>query len=796
MRLLRSLLRAPGFSVAAVLALSIGIGASAAFFSVINGVLLRPLPYRDQDQLVLVDVRKAGRHTIPSYQQFVDWEQRARTFDAMAYAAGEAFLLRRTAETEAVAIAMASRGFFTMLGATPLLGRVPSAAEDNAAATPVLVLSERLWRGSFGGDTTVIGRAVVTDKASFVIIGVMPAGFAFPAWASAWAPLAPLAHLVPGIQRRDWRADARAIGRLKHGVTLERAVQDLNSIAVTLALEYPTTDADSEGLLTPVISQVVGDVRRPLFLFGLAVGVVLLIACANVGTLVLVRGSARAREIAIRSALGASSARVLRLLLSESAILSFAGAALGLVLAFWIVHLLRILAPAGLSRIDEIALDWRTVSFTVAVAVAAPVIFGLAPAIHAARASTLRLGRGSSGGRLDARLRSSLLVGQVALSLVLLVCAGLLIRSFIELRALDAGFERERLLSARIQPPSSRFQSPSALLSIYDRVRAEVARIPGVERVAIVNHEGDAGVRTDVRIPGRNLEPAAEPRALFRLVSAGYFETIGQRLLRGRTLTDADMTGSSRVAVVSAHVAEQLWPGADGLGTFLRVIRQGPGRRGHGEPLEVQVVGIVADAVFQYPGGPAMNAVFLPFTIGPPDQMSLMVRAGQDPSDLVGAVRSAMLRVERDLPTTRVGVVMADTWESLAHRFDLVMLAVFGATALSLSAVGLYGVIAFVVVQRRHEIGVRRAIGATESQLKRSFVGFGLRLAGTGILLGIPLAVAGARVLRASLFGVGSLDAWTFTASAFLLLSVAALATYFPARRLSEISPLEALRAE
>lgn len=797
MRPIRSLLRAPAFAVAAVLALGIGIGASAAFFSVIDGVLLRPLPYRAQDELVLIDAKKSGKHTIPSYPQFLDWRARVRSFEDMAYAAGEAFLLRGAYGSEAIAIATPTEGFFRLLGSRPTLGRWPSADEESAAASArVILISHRLWRASFGGDSTVLGRTLDTDKGSFTIIGVMPAGFSFPSWASAWTPLAPVADLLPALKKRDWRADARAIGRLKPGVTQTAATLDLAAVARELAREHPATDRDTEALLTPIVAEVSGDVRRPLILFALAVGVLLLIACANVGTLALVRGSARARELAVRSALGASRWRIARLLMCESALLSFAGAAAGLVLAWWIVNVLRIAAPSALPRLDEIALNWRVVAFTASLAVLTPFVFGLVPALHASSVSVAQFGRVASDRRSDSGLRSGLLVAQVALSLVLLVCAGLLIRSFALLRAVDPGFEPQRLVGARVQPPTPRYQSPEALLALYERVRSEIRRVPGVERVAIVNHQDDAGVQTDVRIPGQGAERGAERRALYRVAGAEYFETVGQRVLRGRGFGDGDMTPSSRAAIISASLAKQLWPEADPVGKYVTLWKQVPGRPDYNEPVHMEVVGVVADAVFQSPGGPAINVIYLPFPVSPTDQASFMVRTEGRPNALVAAIRRAIVAVDRDIPTNRIGPLTEGTWDSLVHRFDLVMLIAFAAAALTLATVGLYGVVAYVIVQRRHEIGVRRAIGATEGQLQRSFVSYGVRLAAAGVAIGIPMAVVAGQLLRASLYGVGAFDPATVVAVALLLISAAALATYIPARRLSEISPLEALRAE
>ncbi len=796
MRSVRSLFRAPAFAIAVVLALGIGIGAAAALFSVIDGVLFRPLMYASQDELVLVDAKKSGKHTIPSYQQFVDWRARSQSFAGMAYAPGEAFLLRGPQDTEAIAIATPSEGFFGLLGTQPSLGRLPSADEESSAAHRVIVLSHRLWRGSFGGDSTVLGRALNTDKGSFTVIGVMPVGFGFPSWASAWTPLVSVADQLPGLTKRDWRADARAIARLKAGVSEIDALRDLNSITRELAREYPATDAETEAVITSVVTAALGNVRRPLLLFVVAVGLVLLIACANVGTLTLVRGNARARELALRFALGASRWRIVRLLLSESAVLSFVGASVGLVVAWWMVSMLRIVAPAGLPRLEEIALNWRAVGFTIALALCTPFIFGLVPALHATRVSVTQFGRVASDRRSDSRLRSGLLVAQVALSFVLLVSAGLLVQSFARLRAIDPGFEPRRLITARVQPPTSRYESSEALLSLYDRVRAEIARLPGIERVTIANHVGGAGVRTDVRLPGQSAAPGVESRALYRIVGADYFATVGQTVLRGRGLGDDDMTPSSRVAVVSAHLARQLWPELDPIGKHLMISKPVPGRADYGEVVDAEVVGVVRDAEFVSPGGPSVGVVYLPFPVSPTDQASMIVRTQGAPNALVAPVRRAMIEVERDIPTNRIGAMADGTWESLIHRFDLVLLIVFSFAALSLAAVGLYGVVAFMIVQRRHEIGVRRAIGATEAQLRRSLMGHGVRLAATGVMIGIPLAFFAGRLLRAGLFGIGASDPATIVAVALILVAVAAFAAYLPARRLSQISPLEALRAD
>ena len=799
MRALRSMLRAPSFFVAATLALGLGIGASAALFSVIDAVLLRPLPYSDQDRLLIVDLEQNGRPGVPSYPQFLDWRAEARSFAGMAFTFGDAFLLRTDAGTHAVGLAMTSEGFFGLMGARPAIGRLPSADEENGVGPRVVVISHTFWRGHFGGDPEVLGQAFDTDKGDFTVIGVMPAGFAFPSWASAWTPLAPLAGQFPALTQRDWRADARAIARLLPNLTVEQARAELTIVARNLEVEYPVSDAETTPRLTPVAMEVIGDVQRPLLLFTGAVAVLLLIACTNVATLSVARGSARARELSVRSALGASRWQITRLLLIESALVAIAGAACGLLLAFWSLDLLRLAVPAGLPRLEEIALDGRAVGFTVAVAALTLVLSGLAPALRASRGAlgqSAGFGLRESHGQTEVRLRSGLLVAQVALSLVLLVDAGLLIRSFALLRAVNPGFEPDGLLEARIQPPITTYRTSEALQAVYDRVYDEIARMPGVERAALVNHQGLAGVRTDIRVAGQVAQPAAEPRALYRVVGADYFETIGQPVIRGRGVTSGDMTPTSRALVLNQRLAAALWPSADPIGKQVTIWKQVPDRPDYGQALDLEVVGVVADAIFQSPGGPGVNVVYIPFTLNPTVQASLMIRGSAAPTSLIAPIRSAIQSVDPDIPTHRIRTVTQSTWQSLIQRVDLVLLSAFAAAALVLAEIGLYGLVACILEQRRREIGVRRALGASDWRLLLNLVGHGVGLATLGLAIGAPIAAVSGHALRASLFGVGPLDALTLAGSALVPVAFAAAASYLPARRLNQLSPLDELRED
>jgi putative ABC transport system permease protein len=805
LRTIRSLLRTPAFTIASIAALALGLGASAALFSVIDGVLLRPLRYPHADRLMTVYTQRAGQPLPLSYPEFVDWRAQARSLDGLAFVYGGILRVHENEETDRALVAMVSDGFFRLMGTMPLLGRVPSAEEERAGSPDrVVVLSQSYWRGHFGSDPHVVGRVLRTDRGLFTVIGVMPTGFEYPVWVGTrtdmWTPLEPLRSTFPQLSQRDWRADSRAIARLAPTSTLERARADLDAVAARLGLEYRVSDSARTAVLTPLATEVVGDIRQPLLMLAAAVGVLLLVACANVATLSLVRGSVREHELAVRAALGAGRWRIARQMLGEGLVLAVAGGAIGLLLAYWTVHVFKAAAPAQVPRLDEIALDGRVAVFTALLVLVTPLLFALVPALHVASPRLAGIlaqrSRGGGHGRRAGRLRSALLVGQVALSLALLVGAGLLIRSFLALRAVSPGFDAMHLVELRIAPPA-RYDTPERLIALFTQLRDAIAAIPGVERAGIVNHlpMTGSGVTAPVTVPGRIVEPGSETQALYRMADTSYFATIGQPVLRGRAFNATDMMPTSHSVIINAALAHALWPGEDPIGKRLVVPKQSPRFADHGQPFEGQVIGVVGNTKFSSLSDSSFSALYLPLPVNPWPGVFLAVRATGDPASIVAPIRRAVQRVDPDIPTQEVTLVRDLVATSLAgRRFNLELVAGFAVAALLLAAVGLYGVVAFLVTQRRHEIGVRSALGASRGSLLRLFVMHGVRLAVLGVVLGIPLGAATAHLLAAMLFGVGAFDAATFATVALLLVGVAALASYLPARRLTAISPVEALR--
>jgi putative ABC transport system permease protein len=804
MQTIRSLLRAPTFTVIAIGVLALGIGASAALFSVVDGVLLRPLPYAQADRLVSVTAAASdGGGVALSYPQFLDWRAQARSsLEEMAFASGQVITLHGAEGASRVPVAYVSEGFFALLGTRPLLGRFPSPDEERPSGPRVLVLSHSFWRSHFGGDPSAIGRTVDTDEGSYTVIAVMPPAFHYPDWATCWAPLGPRLAQIPDLAQRDWRADSRVIARLAPGVAMPRATAELDAIARRLGTEYREDPAlRSHHTTSP--DALTRDVRPSLFVLAGAVGVLLLIACANVANLSLVRGRMRARELAVRVALGADARRIALLLLQESVVLALAGGALGFALAWGAVRLLRVAAPAELPRADEIALDWRVLAFTVTLSLLTPLLFGLVPALQMRRLDLSEMMKqGSRGGgatRRDARARSALIVAQVALSLVLLVGAGILARSFIALRATSPGFEPDHLVMIRIDGAERQNDTPEKLLGWYRRLKEAVGALPGARRVALINHlpMSGAGVPTRLEPDGQHVEPGQEPTAAFRLADEDYFATVQQPIIHGRAFTASDMVPSSHAVIVTASLARQLWPGQDAIGKRLRVFKQAVGRPDYGQPVEGEVVGVSGDVKFRSLADSASPEVYLPMPVNPWRNTFLVARVQGDDGAFIAAMRRAIAAVAPDVPLNGITTVSTLISNRLAERrFSLGLLGAFAGVALVLATVGIYGVIAYGVTQRHHEIGVRSALGASRGALTGLFVRQGLALALLGVALGIPLAAAATRLLASLVYGVSAHDAVTFAAVAVGLTLVAVLAAYVPARRAARVDPVIALRNE
>ncbi|AHG87816.1 permease [Gemmatirosa kalamazoonensis] len=818
---LRSLRRAPGFLTAVVLTLALGIGATTAIFTVVDAMLLRPLPYRDAARLVAVWANPANDATIPtpaSYPDFADWRAAlgGRRFDDVAFARSEGLLLRGTESAVSLNVAYVSDGFFRVLGGRPLLGRTFRPDEERAGAPHVIVLGHRLWRTRFGADPSVIGRTLDFAEGSYTVVGVMPPGYEYPGrWTEAWAPLAPLAAERPAVaqrlERRDLRVDSRVIARLAPGVSAASVGADLAAVARRLAVEHPDANRDIGAHVVPLREELVGSVRTQLLVLLGAVGLLLLVACADVANLSLVRATARARELAVRAALGAERARLLRRLLAESVVVALAGGAFGVLLAIGGVAALRRAAPepplsSAVPRLDAVAVDGRVLAFALVVSLATVLLFGLGPALNALRAGsarTLREGTRSLGGGAGARrFRDAVTVAQVALTLVLLVGGGLLGRSFLALRAQDAGFPVERLVVLRVAPLAERYETPERLVALYDRLRAAAAAIPGVRAAGIVNHLAltGAGIPTRVRIAGG----PDTLGALFRVADGGYFAASGIPVRRGRALDDADQARAATPdaadvpAVVDAELARTTWPGQDPLGRRFTVFKQASGRADFGRPVQAVVVGVAGDVKFQsLADATPIPTVYLPMTVNPWRWGYLVVRAAGDPAALVASVRRAVRGVDPDIPVTDVrtgATLVGDTMSQ--RRFDLALVLAFALSALALAAVGVYGVVAQGTVLRAGELAVRSAIGAGPTRLVRLVLRGAATLAGVGIVLGAALSVVATRVLGSLLFGVGRFDVVTYVGVAVVLGGVALLASAIPARRAARTDPAAVLRGD
>ena len=805
----RTLGRAPAFTAAAVATLALGIGASTAVVSVVDGVLLRGLPYRDPAQLAWITERHVeGGERLPSYPTFRDWQaQAAAGVAGMAFVRGETALLRGEAGPEALLSGYVTPGFFSLLGTRPLLGRTFRPDEERGGAGRVVVLSYPLWRERFGGDPAIVGQTIDVDSVPTTVIGVMPRGFAYPSWATVWAPIETIAATDSSLRRRGVHSDSRVVIRLRAPGDSARAAAVFGAVQARLAAAYPEDAAKWTGVaLTPLRSELLGDVRPTLTILAAAAALVLLLACANVATLSLIRASVRARELAVRSALGAGRGRIARQLFAESTVVALAGGALGVLLAAGIVRYVRAAAAASLPRVDEIAVDGRVLALALIVALVAALLVGAALARRAARpvlAAQLRGGqRGATGGRSDAQLRGALVALQFAVTVVLLVASALLVQSFRRLQDVPLGFAPENLVAMRIEPPGRKYGRPDQALALYDRLRDAALLVPGVRSAAVVNHIplSGASVPSRVDVQGRDADPRRPTLVLYRTASAEYLGTVGMRVTRGRWFAAADMRSPETAGfVVNETMARQLWPGGgDPVGQVITLRRSSQARADFGQPISGAVIGVVADVRQFGKDVDVAPEAFVPYTREVWPWITLVVRA-DDPGRAIPALRKAVLAVDADLPVGGRSVVAVSTLltDTLARRrLALSLLGAFGAGALLLAAVGLYGAIAYSVTQRTRELGIRLALGATRASVLGLVLRGGLRLALLGAAVGLVGAVAAARGIRALLFATAPTDPASYVAGAALLAVVALAASYGPARRAVRLEPTAAMRDE
>jgi putative ABC transport system permease protein len=795
----RRLIKSPGFAIISVLTLTLGIGATSAIFSVVRGVLLKPLPYADPDRLVGLYHVSDGRRSTMSGPNFVDVKRAATTLeDASAISRGRVILVGQ-GEPVRLDIADVSASFFSVLGVQPFLGRTFAPDENQPGKPKVAVLGYGLWQDRFNGDAGVLGRRILLDGVPTEIVGVMPRGFSYPAGRVLWRPLEYSEDFTTK-QRSAWYLIA--IGRAKPGVPLDTVTAEVQAIGRSLAKQYPDANEGLEITAVPLLDATVGNIRKAVFVMFGAVCFVLLIACANVANLLLARAAARETEIAVRTALGANRLRIVRQLLTESVILSVIGAGLGLLLASWGVDLLVAMEPQGIPRLTEIRVDRVVMLFALGVSVATGLVFGMIPALHATRpgvAGSLKEGgRGALTTRSGARVRGALVVAEMALAVTLLTGAGLLIRSFVRLAAVDPGFHVQQALTFALSLPEARYAKEPQQIAFFDQLLPRLKTLPGVESAAAVIAlplSGTSLVLT-FEVAGRPpLPPAQQPAMQVRIATPQYFETVGIPLRRGRGFTDRDRWGTTPVVLITESAAQQYFRGEDPIGKRITLgWGRGPGTpRAGGEV--VGVIGDVKDAGLDEPDPPQ---IFLPYAQWPVEQMSVVLKTAVPPASLTEAARQAVYSVDPMIPVSEVRTLDAIVARSISQpRFYMTLLAMFAAVALVLAAIGIFGVLSYAVAQRTREIGIRMALGARESAVIGGVVKDAMLLTVGGAVLGVVAALFLTRILdEKMLFHTSARDAVTFTSVVALLTAVALVASYVPARRATRVDPMTALRAE
>ena len=796
---LRTLLKSPGFTAVAVLTLALGIGANTAIFSVINAVLLAPLPYPQPDRIMTLNEFSNGTNTAVAFPDYLDWRRSNTVFDELAISRRESHNLSVAGrQPEHVGTACVTANFFQVIGLLPALGRTFTEAEDKVGGPAQAVISDGIWQRVFQKDPSVLGRTVSLDNQPFTVIGVMPAAMSSPGAVDIWLPIM---RRSPAWENRAWHPMIFGWGRLKAGVSVDQARAEMKAIAARLEKQYPETNAGQTVVVTPLLESLVGDYRKNLFLLLSAVGLVLLIACANLANLFAARGAARAREFAIRSAVGAQRAQIVRQLLIESLVIALLGGGVGFIFAVWGRDGLIALGPAGVERFHQIAFDGRVLGFTFLLACLTSVVFGLWPALHLSRPD-LQLalkagGHGSSDSPRARRTRDVLIVGEIALTLVLLSSAGLVLKSFARVQAVSLGFDPHGLLTARIDLPFSLYSTPEKIAPFTRALLEKVRALPGVEAAALsANPPMFGNWEINFLKEGENLKtpPAQQPSTECEVVSPDYFATLKAPLLRGRVLNEHDTTKAPLVAVVDQRFAEQVFPGQDPIG---KRIYTEPFDEGEG-PSWFQIVGVVANMKFRGFEETAPLPVAY-FSLGQVkrDSQVLFVRAGSQAKLLEKTVRAIVASIDPAQPVFDVRTMqerVEETWAT--HRLLSLLLGVFALLALALATVGLYGVIAGTALRRLREIGLRFALGAQRADIRALIVGHGLRLLGLGLAIGAAGALVSSRVLRSVLFEINPLDPTIYLGVGLLLGLAALLAAWLPARRASQVDPVVLLHTE
>ena len=798
---LRVLRKSPGFALAAVLALALGIGANSAVFSVVNGVLLRPLPFAEPERLVRIfgNFRGNGLERISvSVPEYRDYRELPRALASVAAHVQVDVTLTGQDVPERLSALAATPSLLSTLGVVPTLGRNFEEQEQAFGQDRVLLLTHRLWRGRFGANPHILGTTVSLDGLPYTVVGVLPEGFEYPRGTDLYFPLA-----LTGAPRVPDSRGTRfldVVARLKPGVAPQAAQQDMERVAAELRQSHPDNYAANSGWAISVVSmeeQTVGGVRTTLWVLLGAVGFVLLIACTNVANLLLARAAARGRELSIRAALGADRSRLMTQFLTESVVLSLAGGVLGLMLAMWGMDTLLAIIGDGLPRVSEVRLDVRVVVFTGVVSVLTGLLFGLVPALQASRTDlhdAMREGSRGTGGPGAGRARGALVVSQMALALVLLIGAGLFMRSFLALQAVDAGFDSQGVLTARLALPTDRYGEPARRAAVIREFVARAQALPSVESAGLATLLPLTG-RSDwsFDVEGRAKGPADPPMPAveYRAVSADFHKTLRIPLLRGRMLSDADGWDAPHAVVINETMARLIWPGADPLGQRIRL------HRGAKNGPWTTVVGIVGDVREWGLDQPARPTAYYSAPQQGPLGAYLVVRTRQRPEALLASLQAELRAVDRDLPLFDVAPLEAVVDSSVSQRrFSMLLLLIFAGVAVVLASLGIYGVIAYTVTQCTRELGIRMALGASQADILALMVGQGLRMTLVGVGIGLALSLGLGRLLSTLLYGIQAHDPLTFVAVAALLVGVALVASWLPARRAARVDPAVTLRAE
>ncbi|AOS46189.1 Macrolide export ATP-binding/permease protein MacB [Lacunisphaera limnophila] len=812
---LRQLLKNPGFTATVTLVLALGIGATTAIFSVVHAVLLNPFPYQDGNQILFVGssrLDQPGSQMPVAYPDYLEWRQQVKTVEHLGFASGSAVTLTGIPEPAVLRNGAISAAVWPLLGLPPVLGRVFTEAEDAVGAAPVAVLSHATWQRRFQGDPGVLGRLIILDGKSYTVIGVMPPVFKF--WAAdVWTPVGLQAD-TDIMRSRLMRMDTWVVTRARPGLGKDDVQTELDLLARQLALQFPETNKDVGVAIRFLAESVAGPFRDPLLGLLFAVACVLLIACANVANLLLARTSARRREYAVRAALGASRGQLLRQTLVESLPLALLGGGAGLVVAVWgLDGLLAILPQDAVPAEAQIRVNGPVMLFSLAVTLGTLLLFALFPALEGSRAAVSpALSEGSRGtaSRATGRIRAGLIIAEVALSLMLLVGAGLLIRSLQQISAVDVGFDRHNLLAIPLQLPEARYAGSEQATTFFEDAVTRLQDLPAIAAVAATTNApfiGGSGM--PLAVEGRAYQDLNEIRGVqFSLVTRDYFRAQGLPLRRGRVFDDTDRAGSQPVIILNEAAAKEFLPGVDPLGKRVmlgapeHLLTPGMLPPGFDTFQWATVVGVVRDARHFGQAGDPPPAAFIPVRQGwdyPQMRrfMILLIRTHGEPTAAVPVLREILKSLDRNLPVERISPMdslISDTLQGT--RFNTVLLGLFAGVALALSAVGIYGVVAWNVTQRTREIGVRLALGANRGNVLRLVVGQSMRVVGVGIVLGVAGAIAVAHVMRSTLFGISTFDPVTFCAVVSLLAAAALLACWLPARRATKVDPMVALRSE